>query len=1159
MAEDERSGSGTPKDNGLQPTESSILRRTQSSPEDAVENIKRTRSKELERMEQEEVEAHRVEETQFAKAEQFGSRAVGGIRPDDERQFGKVESTDYLIPDTQQEEAYQRTFTPALRTRRRIFIWGLYFCLGVSVAAIIIFILQLCDAIQKVRSTATEKFLHKNDLLGAWLVWTGSSLALCMGACVMVLWQPAAASSGIPALIAFLNGVNPIGGKSPLTKKATGFLSRNTLIAKSVGMILSIPSGLCLGPEGPIIHIGALMAHHTTDFFQTLSHKLLPERFHFSVKTAEARDFLATGAAVGICVAFRAPLAGCLFVVEEASSFFTTEHLEYTFFATVVAYMVALLLANPDDGFTKFKQATGHFCSLYDWFDMVLFVIIAALGGFLGALFNKIVEHLNAWRAHKTNPKVWSRVTEVVLLVLFTGTVSVFLPLFFPCEHPTREMLMKDSVGCLSEEDAFQISDGRVSHSALKNLLATGSYSTELQQEVNELLEKYRAPEAKWSEEGAGWKDMVWIDNGHHSKDIYLHYQHAYTCEDGSYNGMSMLWLNGGVKGVKVLMQRGFPHLLSWEVLLVFCAVYFFLAAYTSGVSVPAGLIVPHLLIGGSYGRAFGLLGIIQKKAMCTALHDLEAAALTDTAHLSTLNFTYGVGDGEQFLGDADADPSSWMYQNTYFWSTVYRWVGRGCRLPDPGMYAVVGMAAFLSGSGRITMMLACVIIELTDDASVIGPVGVASIVAMIVGNLFNHGLYHGLIPVMNMPFLNAEPADVMNLVQVAGVMQRNVICLSKMADPNDVKELVHKCEKTHEITHHAFPVVDEEIPGSMDGKKLRGIISLQSLKLAMKDADAIKATGTNARRNRFLTGLENIKFTDFEHTESNIQHLCEWLIHIPLMHDLADDVLRRIAGGMRIGKVKPGQDIIHVGEPGNAMYFMEDGAADAIVRGVSVFSYTRGGHFGELALLTNEPRKATVRAGPEGAKVWRLDRVIFEETLKLSNRKVNLLKFADRSPITTVPHAKVARAFDMFRKLGMRHMCVIDDEHRLVGILTRKDLMTYRIRENIMSPRAEAMIQQFLYRWRKKRDARLEGEAKAGSSSTAASNGAAPAAGSAPNSKVSETTGLASTGSSWDTFKFEDDDDGSAVDKEPADGPGVRVSPSPASSLAQVSNAQEP
>jgi H+/Cl- antiporter ClcA len=41
--------------------------------------------------------------------------------------------------------------------------------------------------------------------------------------------------------------------------------------------------------------------------------------------------------------------------------------------------------------------------------------------------------------------------------------------------------------------------------------------------------------------------------------------------------------------------------MLSWQVLCVFFCCYFVLAAYTSGVSVPAGLIVPMLLLGALY------------------------------------------------------------------------------------------------------------------------------------------------------------------------------------------------------------------------------------------------------------------------------------------------------------------------------------------------------------------------------------------------------------------------------------------------------------------------------------------------------------------------------------------------------------------------------
>ena len=49
-------------------------------------------------------------------------------------------------------------------------------------------------------------------------------------------------------------------------------------------------------------------------------------------------------------------------------------------------------------------------------------------------------------------------------------------------------------------------------------------------------------------------------------------------------------------------------------------------------------------------------------------------------------------------------------------------------------------MASFMGGSGRITVFLSTVLVELTDDASLIFPVGLASIISMIVGNQVNHG-----------------------------------------------------------------------------------------------------------------------------------------------------------------------------------------------------------------------------------------------------------------------------------------------------------------------------------------------------------------------------------------------------------------------------------
>eukprot|EP01048_Picozoa_sp_COSAG05_P026973 COSAG05_NODE_7638_length_786_cov_1.199418_2_plen_148_part_00 len=147
----------------------------------------------------------------------------------------------------------------------------------------------------------------------------------------------------------------------------------------------------------------------------------------------------------------------------------------------------------------------------------------------MGALFNHIVETLNHWRAHHVNPFLVRRVLEVVSLTLVTGTVAIFLPKLYPCEHPTRSLLMQDSIGCLSEEDAYQISHGTVSHSVLEGLLANGNHSTYEQRRITELLGKYRTHE-DFQVDADGvyqeWKDTVMIDNVAAHKHIHLHYQH---------------------------------------------------------------------------------------------------------------------------------------------------------------------------------------------------------------------------------------------------------------------------------------------------------------------------------------------------------------------------------------------------------------------------------------------------------------------------------------------------------------------------------------------------------------------------------------------------------------------------------------------------------
>jgi H+/Cl- antiporter ClcA len=647
----------------------------------------------------------------YMRETQNGSRMVGGAKPTNLEKYNKFESTSYITPDTPREEASLMRMTKQLWARRRAFLWILYAIIGVAVSLLISGILALCGKIEKSRVKATGEALKVGDVTQAYVIWVGTSLGMAVFAASLVLIEPAAASSGIPGLIAYLNGVDPLGGKSPLTKQQTSFTSLKTMFAKSVGMIASIPSGLCIGPEGPIIHISALFAMYTAKTVQHIESKLFPSHTYHASKS-ERRDFLATGAACGICTAFRAPIAGTLFVVEEAASFFTTNHLEYTFFACLAAYWcqwtIGIGTIGTDATLAKFQQTTGYFCNLDSPTNMFGYLLMAVIGGIMGALFNQIVEHLNHLRAHHVHKSAVLRILEVIVITLLTGTAVIYMPAFAPCSVADRSIVMRDSAGCLAHEDLSQISHGTVSDKYLRSMFNTSAInnsavdaclaaqnltSSKLFEKSNYLFSKLDGLHERngdlINEVSKAQDDYVIIDNiVEHGKYIHLHYEHFYTCDPNShtYNDMAMLWLNGGVKGVKVLMQRGFPHMISKATLGSFLVVYFVLAAITAGTNVPAGLVVPMLLIGGAMGRLFGIIAVEFKQDFCFNYEEWDAAVHTDL----------------------------------YYWEMIYRWVIRDCKMPDPGTYAVVGMAAFMGGSGRITVMLATVLLELTADAGMV-------------------------------------------------------------------------------------------------------------------------------------------------------------------------------------------------------------------------------------------------------------------------------------------------------------------------------------------------------------------------------------------------------------------------------------------------------
>ncbi|EXJ73575.1 cAMP-dependent protein kinase regulator [Cladophialophora psammophila CBS 110553] len=107
------------------------------------------------------------------------------------------------------------------------------------------------------------------------------------------------------------------------------------------------------------------------------------------------------------------------------------------------------------------------------------------------------------------------------------------------------------------------------------------------------------------------------------------------------------------------------------------------------------------------------------------------------------------------------------------------------------------------------------------------------------------------------------------------------------------------------------------------------------------------------------------------------------FLGEVPLLSSLKPYERAKIADALETVKYESGQNIITEGEPGDAFYLLESGHAVAYKHGVDhpVKEYGRGDFFGELALLDDKPRAASVVA-KDNVTVAKLGRDGFKRLL---------------------------------------------------------------------------------------------------------------------------------------------------------------------------------
>jgi CRP-like cAMP-binding protein len=88
-----------------------------------------------------------------------------------------------------------------------------------------------------------------------------------------------------------------------------------------------------------------------------------------------------------------------------------------------------------------------------------------------------------------------------------------------------------------------------------------------------------------------------------------------------------------------------------------------------------------------------------------------------------------------------------------------------------------------------------------------------------------------------------------------------------------------------------------------------------------------------------------------------------EQLKKIPLFDGVSNADLRRIAESARERRFDAGAAIVSAGEPGHGFYLILDGRLEVKQGGRIIATLGPGDYFGELALIRETPRSATVVA----------------------------------------------------------------------------------------------------------------------------------------------------------------------------------------------------
>jgi len=257
-----------------------------------------------------------------------------------------------------------------------------------------------------------------------WLVYFALSVLLATLAGVIALFAPRSEMSGIPALRSYFQGFD-----------IPQLMSIKTAVSKLAGIGLVSASGLWLGQEAPLVHVSAAATAALAR--------------HLPISEARVRDLSLAAAAVGISVAFSAPLGGVIFGLEV---FIPSREVAWRMFvSSIVAIVVLQSIVAPSSALGGMVvPETGLFRVSYDrvWHavEILPFGVLGVLGGLFGSAVSRLANLPT--KLYTRFPVVSAAAAALVTAMLGYATIASRMPmtqlladLFAECKSEDAEQM----------------------------------------------------------------------------------------------------------------------------------------------------------------------------------------------------------------------------------------------------------------------------------------------------------------------------------------------------------------------------------------------------------------------------------------------------------------------------------------------------------------------------------------------------------------------------------------------------------------------------------------------------------------------------------------------------------------------------------------------